>query len=103
MIDFYRDDIRLFEYKDSYYYYDIVVKKILLIKNGYNKYIVRYYDVNKMAFVPLQLKIKLFFWGGGGAGGELHTFTNNDRLIPIHSDDKELFKKVEKHRIRLLN
>ena len=36
MIDFYRDDIRLFEYKDSYYYYDIVVKKILLIKNGYN-------------------------------------------------------------------
>ena len=56
-----------------------------------------------MAFVPLQLKIKLFFLGGGGAGGELHTFTNNDRLIPIHSDDKELFKKVEKHRIRLLN
>ena len=57
-----------------------------------------------MAFVPLQLKIKLFFfWGGGWAGGELHTFTNNDRLIPIHSDDKELFKKVEKHRIRLLN
>ena len=69
MIDFYRDDIRLFEYKDSYYYYDIVVKKILLIKNGYNKYIVRYYDVNKMAFVPLQLKIKLFFLGGGGRGG----------------------------------
>ena len=26
-------------------------------------------------------------------GGELHTFANNDRVIPIHSDDKELFKK----------
>ena len=63
MIDFYRDDIRLFEYKDSYYYYDIVVKKILLIKNGYNKYIIRYYDANKMVFVPLLLKIKNFFWG----------------------------------------
>ena len=79
MIDFYRDDIRLFEYKDSYYYYDIVVKKILLIKNGYNKYIVRYYDVNKMAFVPLQLKIKLFFFGGGGrAGSYIHLQTMID-------------------------
>ena len=26
-------------------------------------------------------------------GSELHTFANNDRVIPIHSDDKELFKK----------
>ena len=40
-----------------------------------------------MAFVPLQLKIKNFFLG------ELHIFTNNDRVIPIHSDDKKLFKK----------
>ena len=87
MIDLYRDDNRLFGNKDSYYYYDIDVKKISLIKNGYNKYIIRYYDVNKMAFVPLQLKIKNFFLG------EVHTFTNNDRLIPIHRDDKELFKK----------
>ena len=26
-------------------------------------------------------------------GGELHTFTNNERVITIHSDDEELFKK----------
>ena len=25
--------------------------------------------------------------------GELHTFTNNTRAIPIYSDDKELFRK----------
>ena len=25
--------------------------------------------------------------------GELHTFTNNDRVIPIHSDHKKLFRK----------
>ena len=49
--------------------------------------VIRYYDVIKMAFVPLQLKINNFFLG------ELHIFTNNDRAITIHSDDKELFKK----------
>ena len=37
--DLYLDNIRLFGYKDSYNYYDIDVKKISLIKNGYNKYI----------------------------------------------------------------
>ena len=40
-----------------------------------------------MANVPLQLQIKNFL------GGELHTFTNNDTVIPIHSDDKKPFKK----------
>ena len=50
MLDLYLDSNRLFGDKD---YYDIDVKKILLIKNGYSKYIIRYYDVNKMAFVPL--------------------------------------------------
>ena len=39
-----------------------------------------------MTIVPLQLKIKNFF-------GELHTYTNNNRVMPIHSDDKELFRK----------
>ena len=61
MINLCRDNIRLFGYKGSYYYYDIDVKKTLLTKNGYNKHIIRYYDGNKMAFVPLQLKIKIFF------------------------------------------
>ena len=53
----------------------------------HNEYIIRYCDVNKMAIVPLQLKTNSFFLG------ELHTFTNNDTVIPIQSDDKELFKK----------
>ena len=86
MLDLCLNNNKRFGYKDSYYYYDIDVKKIL-IKNGYDKHIIRYYDVNKMAFVPLQLKMKNFFLG------ELHIFTNNDRVIPIHSDDKEFCKK----------
>ena len=40
-----------------------------------------------MKLVPLQLKIKNFFFG------ELQTFTNNNRVIPIYSVDKELFRK----------
>ena len=39
-----------------------------------------------MTIVPLKLKIRKFF-------GELHTYTNNNRVMPIHSDDKELFRK----------
>ena len=39
-----------------------------------------------MTIVQLQLEIKNFY-------GELHTFTNNDRVKFIHNDDKELFRK----------
>ena len=75
----------------SYNYYDIDVDKILLYKKSNNEYIIRYNDVNKRTIVPLQFKIKTFF-------GELHTYTNNNNnnnniVIPIQSDDKELFRK----------
>ena len=75
-----------FGYKDSYNYYDIDVDKILLFKKSDNEYIIRYNDVNKMKIVPLQLKIKNFYFG------ELHMFTNNITLMLVHSDDKEFFK-----------
>ena len=47
MVDLYQNN-KCFGYKDSYNYYDIDVKKILLIKNSHNKYFIRCYDVNKM-------------------------------------------------------
>ena len=96
MDDLYLDHVRLFGYKDSYNYFYIDVKKILLSKKSYDEYIVRYYDVNKMKAVPLQLKIKNVF-------GDLHIFTNNDKIMFIYSNDKELFKNIEKYGIRLLN
>ena len=37
--------------------------------------------------MPLQLKIKNFSFG------DLHMFTNNITLVPIYSNDKELFRK----------
>ena len=77
---------RFFGYKDSYNYYDIDVDKILLFKKSNNEYIIRYNDVNKMKVIPLQLKINNFF-------GKIHTYTNNKRVMPIHNDDKELFRK----------
>ena len=52
-----------------------------------NEYIIRYNDVNKKKIVPLQLKIKNFYFG------ELRMFTSGIILTPISSDDKELFRK----------
>ena len=85
MVDLYLNN-RFLGYKDSYNYYDIDVDKILLFKKSNNENIIRYNDVNKMTIVPSQLKIKNFL-------GELHPYTNNNRVMPIHSDDKELFRK----------
>ena len=79
--------IKFFGYKDSYNYDDIDVNEILLFVKSDNEYIIRYNDVNKMEIVLLQLKIKNFYFG------ELHMFTNNITLMPLHSDDKELFRK----------
>ena len=85
MVDLYQNN-KCFGYKDSYNYYDINVEKILLIKNCYSEYFIRYYDVNKMKFVPLQLKKKNFY-------NELNTFADNNRATFIHNDDKEFFRK----------
>ena len=87
MTDLYLNHNMFFGYKDSYNYYDIDVNKILLFVKSDNEYIIRYNDVNKKKIVPLQLKINNFCWG------ELQMFTNNITLEPIHSDDKELFRK----------
>ena len=82
-------------YEDSYNYYDIDVNKILLFVKSADEYIIRYNDVNKKQIVPLQLKIKNFYFD------ELHRFTSNITLIPIHSNDKELFRKCRKIRHKI--
>ena len=61
IVDLYLNNNIFFRYKDSYNYYDINVDKILIFKKSYSKYIIRYYDVNKIKIVPLQLKINNFF------------------------------------------
>ena len=85
MVDLYQNN-KFFGYKDSYNYYDIDVKKILLIKNSYNEYFIRYYDVNKMMIVPLQLKINDFY-------NEINTLENNTRVLFIYDNDKDVFRK----------
>ena len=60
---------------------------MLLFVKSANKYIIRYNDVKKKKIASLQLKIDNFSFG------ELHMFTSNITLAPIHSDDKELFRK----------
>ena len=85
MVDLYLND-RFLGYKDSYNYYDIDVDKILLFKKSSDKCCIRYYDVNKMKLVPLQLKIKNSY-------GEIRAYANNNEAMYIYSDDKELFRK----------
>ena len=82
MTDLYLYD-RFSGYQDYYNYYDIDVDKILLFKKSNNEYII---TVNKMKIVPLQLKIKNFY-------GKILTYAYNNRMMPIHSDDEELFRK----------
>ena len=48
--------------------------------------IIRYYDVDKMMIVPLQLKINNFY-------NEINTLENNNRVIFIYIDDKEFFRR----------
>ena len=55
--DMYLDKNRFYGYKDSYNYYDIDVDKITVYKKSGNEYFIRYHGVNKMNYVPLQLKI----------------------------------------------
>ena len=90
MTDLYLNHNIFFGYKDSYNYYDIDVDKILLFVKSDNEYIIRYNDVNKKKIVSLQLKMNNFY------SGELHIFTRNITVIPIHIDDKELFRKFRK-------
>ena len=85
MIDLNQNN-KFFGYEDSCNYYNIDVKKILLIKNCYNEYFIRYYDVNKMKFVPLQLKINNSY-------NEINTLANNNRVMFFYNDDKEFFGK----------
>ena len=86
MVDLHINSNTYFDYENSYNYYHIDVKKILLIKNSYNEYFIRYYDVNKMMIVPLQLKINNLY-------NEINTLENNKRVMFIYNNDKNIFKK----------
>ena len=85
MIDPYLYD-GLFGQKNSYNYYDIDVDKILLFKKSDCKYFIRYNDVYNKKVIPLQLRIENFY-------SRIHTYANNNRVMYIYTDDKELFKK----------
>ena len=63
-----------------------MLKKILLLKNSYSEYFIRYCDVNKMKLVPLQSKTKNFY-------NELNTFANYNRVAFLHNKNKECFRK----------
>ena len=69
------------------YIYNSDVDKISLFVKSHNEYIITYNDASKNKIVPLQLKIRNVYFG------ELHMYMSNIKEMPIHSDDKELFRK----------
>ena len=87
MTDLYLNHNISFGYEDSYNYYDIDVNKILLLQKRHNEYFIRYNDANKKKIVSLQLKMENF------SLCELCMFTSGITLVPIESDDEELFIK----------
>ena len=86
IIDQYFFGSKWYNYEDSYTYYNIIVNNRLPYKKSDNEYVIRYNDTYKSTITALQVKIKNFF-------GEIEVFTNDDKVIFIYSDGKELFKK----------
>ena len=84
LVDLYLNNNRFFGCKVSYNYYDIDAGNVLLFKKSYNEYVIKYNDVNKMKVAPLKLKVTNFF-------DKIKKFTNNDRVMFIYNDDKEIF------------
>ena len=85
MINLYLYD-RLFVYKKSYNYCDIVADKILLFKESGGKYFIRCNDVYYTKIITLKLRIDNFYGG-------ICIYANNNRVMYIQIDDKELFRK----------
>ena len=87
-VDKYQKDTCFF-HEDAYYYYDIDVDRILLFKKSDNKYFIRYKHSNKMDIVPLQLKIKNFYY-------EIHDDDGYNERIYIENSHKRFFDKIRK-------
>ena len=92
IIDQYIFGSKWYNYKDPYSYHNINVNNIVPYKKSDDvdddKYVIRYIDKYRSVIAPLQL-ISNFFC-------EMEIYTNNDKVMFIYSDDKELFKKLRK-------
>ena len=84
----YQEDTCFYD-KDAYYYYDIGVDGILLHKRSDNKYFIRYRHSNRMGILPLQLKLKNFYY-------EIHDYNKVGRIIYIEKSDDEFFQTIRK-------
>ena len=77
----------IFDYEDAYYHYDLDVHRILLFKQSNNKYFIRYKHSNKMDILPLQLKIKNFYY-------EIQDYNKGDNIIYIENSDEGFFETM---------
>ena len=86
IVDQYQKDTCFYE-EDAYYHYDIGVDRILLHKRSDNKYFIRYRHSNRMDILPLQLKLKNFYF-------EIHDYNKGGRIIYIENSDDEFFQTI---------
>ena len=84
IVDQYQKDTCFYDEDASYYYYDIDVDRTSLFKESDNEYFVRYNHSNKMDILPLQLKIKNFYY-------EIRDYDNGDKTIYIENSNKNFF------------
>ena len=73
--------------KDAYYHYDIDYDRILLHKKSDNKYFIRYRHSNEIDILPLQLKIKNFYY-------EIHDHNKGSRIIYTENSDNGFFQTI---------
>ena len=99
IVDQYQTDTCFCDEDAYYYYYYIDVDRISLCKESDNEYFVRYNHSNKMDILPLQLKIKNFYY-------EIRDYNNGDKTTYTENSNKEFFKKMReiwKKVIELIN
>ena len=84
IVDQYQKDTCFYDEDAYYYYYDIDVDRTSLCKESDNEYFVRYNHSNKMDILPLQLKIKNFYY-------EIRDYDNGDKMIYIENSNKKFF------------
>ena len=86
IVDHYQKETCFYD-EDAYYHYDIDVDRILLHKKSDKKHFIRYRHSNQMEILPLQIKIKNFYY-------EIHDHNKGDKIIYIENSDDGFFQTI---------
>ena len=86
IVDKYKKNTCFYD-EDAYYHYELDVNRISLHKKSNIKNFIRYRHSNKMDILPLQLKIKNFYY-------EIHDHNKGGKTIYIENSDDGFFQEI---------